>query len=268
MNNFHAFGQDSIPFCRDDKPMLLISCKDNILELCFKLLVSLRRETRFVVYKYNLFFETFKFHKKLFFILEEITYTFLITTDVPRGRPFGRIESPEYKCNAIFECLFSSKYLTVDRFKGTLTLLKNPFLLPKRYDGIHKLDQPLKIRVSCRSYRRNTIFIITVNLFAFPPKFGDDFLTIYNSYTLDKMVKANKLIYREEERSSQLHRMMRMVSKNENPEAHEEMMGSVKVKKALEGAINKIERVISKDRGNIVNSYFLYIDQVVCATIY
>jgi hypothetical protein len=57
--------------------------------------------------------------------------------------------------------------------------------------------------------------------------------------------------------ASSLHRMMRMITKDENRIAYEKMMGSVKVKTALEGAINKIvQNFVTKSPGknNLVST--------------
>lgn len=171
-----------------------------------------------------------------------------MTEDVPPNRPFGRIEFPgqaERHCSTTFESLpywGTDNYISVDRNQGILTLKKSPGLLPKRDNGIRMLNPPTKIKITstCSLYYGNVpkYFYVTINIIVFHSKFGDRFLKKYNSLALDKMIATNRLILTRRERSSQLHRMMRMVSKNENPEAHEEMIASVEVKTALEKAIN------------------------------
>ena len=192
-----------------------------------------------------------------------------MTEDVLPGQTFGRIESPERHCKTTFKCLLSwgtYNVISVDRNKGTLTLRKPPNLLPKRSNGIRMLDPPTKIKITSicnhkyRYYRnQGKYFYVTIKIFVFPSEFGDRFLNKYDSRALDRMVTTNTLEVNAKERSSQLHRMMRMVSKNENPETHEEMMASVRVKTALEKAINQILATrIPKIQGNRTRYYFLF----------
>ena len=190
-----------------------------------------------------------------------------MTKDVLPGQTFGRIESPEGHCKTTFKCLSpwgTYNVIFVDSNKGTLTLKKSLDLLPKRYSGIRMLDPPTKIKITsiCDHYgSKRKYFYVTINIkiFVFPSKFGDRFLNKYNSRALNRMVTTNTLKMNARERSSQLHRMMRMVSKNENPETHEEMMASVRVKTALEKAINQIlATCIPKIQGNRTRYYFLF----------
>ena len=165
---------------------------------------------------------------------------------------FGIIKPPKNNCKTTFKCLSSwrtSRYVYVDPNKGTLTLRRKPNSLPKQSSGIRKLVPPTKIKI--RSWCRYRPFYVTVNLLVFPSKFGDRFLTKYNSMRMNKLVKEDTLELDAKQRSSQLHRMMRMVSNDRNPEAHEEMMESVKVKTVLEMAVNGIlKKYIPKRQGN------------------
>ena len=190
-----------------------------------------------------------------------------MTKDVLPGQPFGRIESPiaERHCKTTFKCLSGTySFLSVDSNKGTLTLKKSLDLLPKRYSGIRTHDPPTKIEITSicgfehRYYgNERKYFYVTIKIFVFPSKFGDRFLNKYDSRALNRMVTANTLKMNARERSSQLHRMMRMVSENENPETHEEMMASVKVKTALEKAINQILATYIPKIQGIRTRYFL-----------
>ena len=181
-----------------------------------------------------------------------------MTKDVLPGKPFGRIESPERHCKTNFTCLsrWRNSFISVDSNKGTLTLKKSLDLLPKRYNGIRTLDPPTKIKITsiCGYYR---YFYVAIKIFVFPSKFGDRFLNKYDSQALNTMVTTNTLKMNARERSSQLHRMMRMVSENENPETHEEMMASVRVKTALEEAINQILATYIPKIQGIRTRYFL-----------
>ena len=179
-----------------------------------------------------------------------------MTDDVLPG-PFGRIEPPEENCHTTFICLSSwktSRYIHVDGKKGTLKLRTKLSSLPPLPSGIRTLDSPTKIKIKslCDHTPGLTYFYVSVYLFVFPSKFGDRFLNKYSSRRINEVVAEDTLTSDAIERSSQLHRMMRMVSEDRNPEAHEEMMASVKVKTALEGALNKILKIyIPKYRGNV-----------------
>ena len=174
-----------------------------------------------------------------------------MTEDASLGT-FERIKPPENNCKTTFQCVSSwgtSRYIDVDLKNGTLTLKRKPSLLPKQSSGIRKLVPPTKIKI--RSRCRYRPLYVTVNLLVFPSKFGDRFLTKYNSMRMNKLVKEDTLELDAKQRSSQLHRMMRMVSKDRNPVAYEEMMEAVKVKTVLEMAVNRIvKEYIRKDQGN------------------
>ncbi len=167
----------------------------------------------------------------------------------------GKIESPFPNCKTTFKCISSwspKRFISVDYFKGTLKLKRNPWKLPKRPSGIRKLTPPLKIKIRGACQHGRVYKYVTVNLLVFPSKFGDASLSTYNHRRkLARMVKENQKFDAKSGMANSLHRIMRMVTKKENPGAVKEMMASVKVKTGLEAAINKIlTKYVTKNPGN------------------
>jgi hypothetical protein len=192
---------------------------------------------------------------------KKIVYTYLATKDVSLG-PLGRIKSPDSNCQTTFKCSSSSSrvwyYISVDRVSGTLRLKqRNTRYLTKQRSGIYKLIPATKIQIKNICSHGTYIHDVTVNLFVFPYNFGDHILQ-NNGYSFPTMrVEANHHFDTGKGMASSLHRMMRMITKDENRIAYEKMMASVKVKTALEGAINKIvQNFVTKSPGknNLVST--------------
>jgi hypothetical protein len=80
---------------------------------------------------------------------------------------------------------------------------------------------------------------VTVNLIVLPEKFGDSFLSS-SIRKLGRLVKENEKYNTGRGMAGSLHRMMRMVEKEKNRKAFDEMMASAKVDTALQEAINEI----------------------------
>ncbi len=105
----------------------------------------------------------------------------------------------------------------------------------------------------CGSFRVNTLVII--NLFVFPINFGDAILNTYDQRKLASMVKVNQNFDTNSGIASSFHRIMRKVNKDVNPNAANELMASVRVKTALEAAINRIVTIyVTKISGICDNS--------------
>ena len=116
------------------------------------------------------------------------------------------------------------------------------------YNRVRKLFAKVKVISKCGNLKRK--YWIKVNIYVFPRKFGDSFLKSYIP-KLKSMVKENKKFDTQKGMASSLHRIMRMISKEKNPETFNEMMASAKVDTALDGAINDIvEKYIPKRTGD------------------
>ncbi len=104
----------------------------------------------------------------------------------------------------------------------------------------------------CGSFRVNTLVII--NLFVFPINFGDAILNTYDRRKLASTVKVNQNFDTNSGIASSFHRIMRKVNKDVNPNAANELMASVRVKAALEAAINQIVTIYVTKISGICNN--------------
>ena len=106
-------------------------------------------------------------------------------------------------------------------------------------------------RIRCRRYRRITF--VKVNVIVLQSGCGDRFLKKYNSMTMNKLVTKNQLMFDASTglKSSQLLRIMRMINRDDSPEAHEEIMSAVKFETALQKAVNQVvKKHVRKCPGN------------------
>ena len=176
------------------------------------------------------------------------TYSFLVTEDVLPG-PLGRIEIPTTSCRTTFRSrrLLCWNRITVNRDTG-IVRLNTRFKIRNKYNGIKNLTTNILVTTRCGSSVSR--HVVTVKLFIFRKSFGDSFLRSYIP-RLDNMVKENKKFDIQKGMATSLHRIMRMVFKEKNPETFNEMMASAKVDIALDAAINKIvEKHVTHSSGN------------------
>ena len=91
-------------------------------------------------------------------------------------------------------------------------------------------------------YRRITYRTTFVNLITFPNAYGDLFLRQFNSMTMDKLITKNQLMFDASTglKSSEILRMMRMLNRDDSPDAHKIMESAGKLESALEEAIRQI----------------------------
>ena len=181
------------------------------------------------------------------------TYTFLATEDVSLG-PLGKIESQESGCKKKFQC-FSRGYQRsiIVSSTGIITLIRKPSL-GTQFNGFKKPTK-VKARITCYCGYYISKYV-TVNLFIFRYNFGDSILKSCVG-ELGSLVKENKKFDTGRGMAGSLHRMVRMVSKEKDPETFNEMMASARVDAALDEAINEIvKRYTTKYPGILI--YIIY----------
>ena len=180
----------------------------------------------------------------MFTVGKTIIYTFLATKDVLPGT-LGRIETQKTICKTTFTThrffFLNRKDIAIDENTGLITL-KRKFDL--RNSKIEKLTAKVQLTTKC-GYLVKFKYDVIVNLVVLPLNCGDSFLKSY-FHKLNNMVTENKKFNIQKGLANSLHRIMRMVSKDKNPETFDEMMASAKVDTALEGAINDIVETFAK----------------------
>ena len=176
----------------------------------------------------------------MFIVGKTIIYTFLATKDVLLGT-LNRIETQKTICKTTFTTS-NHKDIAIDENTGLVTL-KRKFDLGN--SKIEKLTAKVHVTTKCGGYLVKSKNDVIVNLFVLPLKFGDSFLKSY-FHKLNNMVTENKKFNTQKGLANSLHGIMRMVSKDKNPETFDEMMASAKVDTALEGAINDIVETLAK----------------------
>jgi hypothetical protein len=99
----------------------------------------------------------------------------------------------------------------------------------------------LKITATCGRKGSGIVHVI-VNLIVFSKRtfYGDSFLIPLILRKVDSLVKENKKFDTGKGMASSLHRIMRIVEKEKNRKAFDEMMASAKVDSVLQEAINTI----------------------------
>ena len=160
--------------------------------------------------------------------------------------PLGRIESPIISCTTTLASpgFWFQPNIIVDCATG-IVRLDTGFLLANIFSG------PGKLTTTCRY---SEFKYVTVNVFVFRKSFGDPFLRSY-ILELDNMVKENKKFDTQNDIATSLHRIMRMVSKEKNPETFNEMMASAKVDIVLEEALNAIANFTKNSGCHPISAY-------------
>ena len=173
----------------------------------------------------------------MFTVGRTTTYTFLATEDVLSG-PLGKIETSSTGCTTKFRTgrFWFWNVITVDHKTG-IVRLNTRFHLGSQKKNFRNLTANVLVTTTCGYSQSN--YDVTVNLIVFREKFGDSFL----SSSIRKwrsLVKENEKYNTGRGMAGSLHRMMRMVEKEKNRKAFDEMMASAKVDTALQEAINEI----------------------------
>ena len=156
----------------------------------------------------------------------------MTTEDVLPGM-LGKIETPK---NAFIRCRRRSFGLIPRRARLTINPRTKIVRLNTRLRLRKAISNFGKLTTTCGNLRFGGI---TINLFVFRKKYGDSFLTSCSS-ELNNIIKENKKFDRKQGMATSLHRMMRMVFKEKNPETFNEIMASAKVNTELNEAINRI----------------------------
>ena len=184
------------------------------------------------------------FPHRLFTVGKRTILTFLATPDVKPGT-LGRINTPNTHCTTTFICRNWNE-LSVDRNTGEIKLTHLYF----RYRHYNLNELRLDVRVSTKCVYSISHDFVTVNLIVLPEKFGDSFLSS-SIRKLGRLVKENEKYNTGRGMAGSLHRMMRMVEKEKNPEAFNEMMASARVDAALQEAVKSIkDRFITNPSGD------------------
>ena len=184
----------------------------------------------------------------VFTVGRTIIYTFLATGNVFRLGTLGRIETPIKGCKATFVSgRFSS--CIVDHNTGIVRLNRRRRRLNRyRITKVTKLTTIVQVTTMC-GYSKSQNFVKVIVL-VFPFGFGNSFLRPY-IFKIHNMVKENKKFDTQKGLATSLHRLMRMVLKEKNPESFNEIMASEKVNTVIDRAINDIvEKRVGKSSGD------------------
>jgi hypothetical protein len=174
-----------------------------------------------------------------------VWYTYLFTEDAKPGK-FATLPLDNRKrCHdEFFPRGHGDGYVNVGRRTGILELKGSLGSLRRDGKGIRRYTLHIFVTNKCyplNFYRSHPHTTITINLIVFPVNFGDQVLLRIPAKRISSRVRQSNTFQRSGT-SSNLHRVIRLVSEKVEPRAFNEMMASIKVKKTLEFVINEILR--------------------------
>ena len=179
-----------------------------------------------------------------------VSYTYLFTEDAKLGK-FDELPIEwRRRCqNEFFPRGYEQGYVDVGRRTGSLELTRSLSSLPKDANGIRKYTIHIVVVTRCFGFipeppSAASYKTIGVNLIVFPVNFGDRLLSRYSAARISSIVRQS----RTRSYSSYMHRAGRQRTQRK---AFNEMMASIKVKKALGFVIDEILRkYVTNTAGN------------------